>query len=66
MGLARSTENHDFVEFRRIAAYLYRKIGKYDKSINLSKQDKVYRDCIETAKESGKADLVEDLLRFFV
>jgi clathrin heavy chain len=40
------------MEFRRIAAYLYRRNQKYELSINLSKQDHVYRDAIETAQES--------------
>lgn len=35
-------------------------------SINLSKADKEYRDCIETAQESCKNEVVEDLLKFFV
>lgn len=29
-------------------------------------KDQEYRDCIETAQESGKGELVEELLRFFV
>lgn len=40
------------MEFRRIAAFLYRRIQKYDLSINLSKLDEVYRDAVETAQES--------------
>ena len=43
LSLCKASEKHELVEFRRIAAYLYRKIGKYDLSINLSKLDKVYR-----------------------
>lgn len=37
--LAKATENHELLEFRRIAAYLYRKNGKFEQSINLSKKD---------------------------
>lgn len=40
LALARKTENHLNIEFRRIASYLYRKVGKFDKSIVLSKNDK--------------------------
>lgn len=43
LSLCKATETHELIEFRRVAAYLYRKIGKYDLSINLSKMDKVYR-----------------------
>lgn len=46
LSLCKATETHELIEFRRVAAYLYRKIGKYDLSINLSKLDKVYRVCI--------------------
>jgi len=47
--LARITETHDLIEFRRIAAYLYRKVARFDKSIEISKKDKMYRDVVETA-----------------
>ena len=43
ISLAKETERHENVEFRRISAYLYRKIGKYAESIVLSKQDEMYR-----------------------
>lgn len=43
LSLCKATETHELIEFRRVAAYLYRKIGKYDLSINLSKNDKVYK-----------------------
>ena len=57
---------HDLVEFRRISAYLYRKNKKFQESLELSMNDKMYRDCIDAALESKSAKLVEDLLRFFV
>ena len=49
LNLARYTEKHELMEFRRIAAYLYRKTQKYEFSIEISKKDEQYRDCIETA-----------------
>jgi clathrin heavy chain len=64
--LAKATENHELLEFRRIAAFLYRKNGKYEQSINLSKKDEMYRDAIETAQEADNSKIVEELLRFFV
>lgn len=66
LALAKLTEKHELLEFRRIASYLYRRQGKYEFSIALSKQDEQYRDAVETAQESQKAALVEDLLKFFV
>jgi len=62
--LAQRLEKHDLVFFRQIAAQIYRKNKRWDKSIALSKQDKLFKDAIETAAISGKADVVEDLLRY--
>jgi clathrin heavy chain len=40
---------HELLEFRRIAAFLYRRNKKYQAALNLSMEDKMYRDCIDTA-----------------
>ncbi|RKF81067.1 putative clathrin heavy chain [Golovinomyces cichoracearum] len=64
--LAQRLEQHDLVFFRQIAANIYRKNKRWEKSISLSKQDKLFKDAIETAAISGKTDVVEDLLRYFV
>ena len=66
LGLAKVIEKHDLIEFRRIAASLYKLNKRYEKSIELSKADKMYKDAIDTAAESGDARLAEDLLDFFV
>ena len=62
--LAGRLEKHDLVFFRQIAASIYRKNKRWEKSINLSKQDKLWKDAIETAAISAKADIVEELLRY--
>ncbi|KAI0482966.1 clathrin heavy chain-like protein [Xylariaceae sp. FL0804] len=64
--LASRLEKHDLVFFRQIAANIYRKTKRWEKSIALSKQDKLFRDAIETAAISGKPEVVEELLRYFV
>ncbi|KAK0624744.1 hypothetical protein B0T17DRAFT_577343 [Bombardia bombarda] len=64
--LAGRLEKHDLVFFRQIAASIYRKNKRWEKSINLSKQDKLWKDAIETAAISGKSEVVEELLRYFV
>ncbi|TPX20998.1 hypothetical protein DIZ76_016895 [Coccidioides immitis] len=64
--LAQRLEKHDLVFFRQIAASIYRKNKRWEKSISLSKQDKLFKDAIETAAISGKTEVVEDLLRYFV
>jgi clathrin heavy chain len=62
--LAQRLERHDLVFFRQIASNIYRNTKRWEKSIALSKQDKLYKDAIETAAISGKSDVVEELLRY--
>ncbi len=62
--LAQRLERHELVFFRQIAANIYRKNRRWDKSIALSKQDKLFKDAIETAAMSGKPEVVEELLRY--
>merc|ERR1712228_1139095 len=66
ISFANECKQHELVEFRRIAAFLYRRNKRYQESLNLSMKDKMYRDCIDTALEGKDAKLVESLLRFFV
>ncbi|KAK5173612.1 Clathrin heavy chain [Saxophila tyrrhenica] len=66
VALAQRLEKHDLVFFRQIAANIYRKNKRWDKSIALSKQDKLYKDAIETSAMSGKTEVVEELIRYFV
>ncbi|KAJ5964448.1 uncharacterized protein N7479_004324 [Penicillium vulpinum] len=66
VALAQRLEKHDLIFFRQIAANIYRNNKRWEKSIALSKQDKLYKDAIETAAISAKPDVVEDLLRYFV
>jgi clathrin heavy chain len=62
--LAQRLEKHELVFFRQIAAQIYRKNKRWDKSIALSKQDKLFKDAIETSAMSGKRDIVIELLRY--
>ncbi|RYG66447.1 hypothetical protein EON64_09740 [archaeon] len=64
--LAQKVEKHELLEFRRIAAYLYKRNKRWQQSVQLSKDDHMYKDAIDTAAESGDADIAEDLLRYFV
>merc|ERR1712190_212544 len=64
--LAQRLEKHELVEMRRISALVYKKNKRYKQSMDLSKQDKMYKDAMETAFESGNAELAESLLRYFV
>merc|ERR1712113_720486 len=53
-------------EMRRISALVYKKNKRYKQSIELSKGDKIYKDAMDTAFDSGNADLAESLLRYFI
>merc|ERR1712190_297283 len=59
-------EKHELLEMRRIATLVYNKNSRYKQSIELSKGDKIYRDAMETAFDSGNAELAESLLRYFI
>lgn len=52
IALAQRIELHELIEFRRIAAYLYKLNKRYQKSIELSKKDELWTDVMETAAES--------------
>ncbi|GBB89855.1 hypothetical protein RclHR1_01670006 [Rhizophagus clarus] len=64
--LAQRLEKHDLLEFRRIAAHLYKKNKRWAQSIALSKEDRLFKDAIETASESRSTEVAEELLEYFV
>eukprot|EP01102_Stenamoeba_stenopodia_P016270 TRINITY_DN566_c1_g3_i1.p1 TRINITY_DN566_c1_g3~~TRINITY_DN566_c1_g3_i1.p1 ORF type:complete len:1717 (-),score=467.09 TRINITY_DN566_c1_g3_i1:143-5293(-) len=66
IALAGSLENHELLEFRRIAAYLYKKNHKWSQSIELSRRDAIWKDAIQTAADSKSRETCEDLLKYFV
>jgi len=66
IGLAQKLEKHELMEMRRISTLVYKKNKRYKQSIELSKQDQMYRDAMETAAESGISELAESLLRYFI
>jgi len=65
IGLAQKLASHELLEFRRISAYVYRCNKKWNQSIELSKGDRMWKDCIDTANESKDSEIIEKLLRFF-
>merc|ERR1712241_308657 len=65
IALASKLATHELLEFRRISAYVYRCNSKWSQSIELSKNDKMWKDCIDTANESCDGEIIENLLRFF-
>jgi len=65
IALASKLATHELLEFRRISAYVYRCNKKWSQSIELSKNDRMWKDCIDTANESADPETIESLLRFF-
>jgi len=66
IALAQSIESHELLEFRRIAAFIYKKNKRWDRSVRLSKQDGLWQDAMETTADSGNSKLAEELIYFFV
>eukprot|EP01027_Heterolobosea_sp_BB2_P023662 GEZU01035605.1.p1 GENE.GEZU01035605.1~~GEZU01035605.1.p1 ORF type:complete len:1686 (+),score=716.16 GEZU01035605.1:148-5205(+) len=66
LALARKLEKHELLEFRRVATTLYKKNQRWAQSVELSKNDKLYSDAMETASASRDPELADSLLRFFV
>ncbi|KAJ3054850.1 hypothetical protein HK097_000656 [Rhizophlyctis rosea] len=66
IALAQRLEKHELLEFRRIAAHLYKKNKRWRQSVQLSKQDKLYKDAMETVAESKDSELASELLQFFI
>jgi len=64
--LAGELENHDLLDCRRISALLYRKNKRYEKSIEVSEKDQLFKDAMETVAESKDSVLAEKLMRTIV
>jgi clathrin heavy chain len=64
--LAQRLEKHELMEMRRIAVLLFKKNKRYKQAIELSKQDKMFSDAMQTAADSGSGEIVEALMRYFV
>lgn len=64
--IAQRLEKHELLEFRRIAAHLYKRNRRWRQSIALSKQDRLFKDAMETAAESKDREVAEELLQYFI
>ncbi len=64
--LAQQLEKHDLIEFRRIAAYLYKGNKRWKQSVELCKKDNLFKDAMEYAAESKNAEVAEELLAYFL
>lgn len=59
-------EKHELLEMRRVAAYIYKKAGRWKQSVALSKRDNIYKDAMKTASQSGDRELAQELLVYFI
>ncbi|KAJ7224497.1 hypothetical protein GGX14DRAFT_425944 [Mycena pura] len=66
IALAKRLQDSPLLEFRRLAAHLYKKNSRWDESITLSKQDRLFKDAMITASVSGLTEVAEELLSYFV
>uniref|UniRef100_A0A1B6FIJ1 Clathrin heavy chain n=4 Tax=Proconiini TaxID=565685 RepID=A0A1B6FIJ1_9HEMI len=66
IALAQKLEKHELIEFRRIAAYLYKGNNRWKQSVELCKKDRLFKDAMEYAAESKNADVAEELLSWFL
>ena len=66
VGLAQELDKHELLEFRRLAAYLFRSNNRWAQSVELCKRDHLYRDAMQYANDSRDTDIAEDLLRWFL
>uniref|UniRef100_A0A669CGE0 Clathrin, heavy chain a (Hc) n=2 Tax=Oreochromis TaxID=8139 RepID=A0A669CGE0_ORENI len=66
ISLAQRLEKHELIEFRRIAAYLFKGNNRWKQSVELCKKDKLYKDAMQYASESKDTELAEELLSWFL
>merc|ERR1739846_186755 len=66
IALAQQLERHELIEFRRIAAYLYKGDNRWKQSVELCKKDNLFKDAMEYAAESKNAEVAEELLAYFL
>jgi len=66
VALAQKLEKHELTQFRRVAGTLYATQKKFAEAVALLKQDRLYKEAIETAAQSKDEALVLALLTFFV
>lgn len=64
--LAKQLAPHDSLEARRVSALLYRQLKKWDDSLALSKQDRLWDDALVTAFTSQSPEVAQDIAQYFL
>lgn len=63
--MAELLENHELIEFRRVANLIYKKCNRWNKSIELAKKDGLDKDAVKYAGESRDPVYALELLTYF-
>ncbi|KAG9509753.1 Clathrin heavy chain 1, partial [Fragariocoptes setiger] len=66
IALAQKLEKYELIEFRRIAAYLYKSNNRWKQAVELCKKDGLYKDAMDYVTESRMPELAEELVRWFL
>ncbi|THD27284.1 Clathrin heavy chain [Fasciola hepatica] len=66
IALAQQLERHELIEFRRLAALLFKGSSRWSQSIELCKRDKLYTDAMQYASDSRNPETAEELVRWFL
>jgi len=54
------------IEFRRIAAYLFKMNNRWKQAVELCKKDLLFKDAMEYAADSRNQEIAEDLMGWFL
>jgi clathrin heavy chain len=66
IALAQKLEKHELIEFRRIAAYLYKGNNRWKQSVELCKKDRLYRVSLEELTKIHKMHEMGMKLEVFI
>ena len=59
-------EKHELIEFRRIAAYLFKMNNRWEQAVKLCKKDSLFKDAMEYAADSRNPQIAEELISWFL
>lgn len=59
IALAQRLEKHELIEFRRIAAYLYKGNNRWKQSVELCKKDRLFKVCISLLLHANLYEYVD-------
>lgn len=66
IALAIRLEKHELIEFRRIAAYLFKMNNRWEQAVKLCKKDLLFKDAMEYAADSRNPQIAEELITWFL